>query len=196
MDKKVLVLATHNEHKSEEIKAIIGDLIEIKTLTDLGFNEEIPENGLTLQANALQKAKYIHNILKQNCFADDTGLEVTALHGDPGVFSARYAGEPSNPKNNIRKLLHEMKGATDRTAQFRTVISVIYDEKTYFFEGSVTGHITTEPKGEHGFGYDSVFIPDGYEETFAELSAEEKNKISHRSRALAKLRTFLLEHTR
>ena len=119
-----------------------------------------------------------------------------ALHGEPGVFSARYAGEPSNPKNNIKKLLHEMKGMTDRTAQFRTVISVIYNEKTYFFEGCVTGHITTEPKGEHGFGYDSVFVPDGYDETFAELSAEEKNSISHRSRALAKLRGFLIEQTK
>jgi XTP/dITP diphosphohydrolase len=194
--KNILILATHNEHKSEEIKAIIGDLIEIKTLSDIGFNEDIPETGLTLQANALQKAEYVHKAMCMNCFADDTGLEVNALNGEPGVFSARYAGEPSNPKNNIKKLLHEMKDASDRGARFRTVIALIYNEKRYYFEGIVEGHITEEPRGEKGFGYDSVFIPEGYGQTFAELDTEIKNSISHRSKALEKARKFFQEQVR
>ena len=167
---KKMILATHNDHKLEEVKAILGDSLQIVSLKDLGYTEEIPENGLTLQANALQKAKTIHKYYNENCMADDTGLEVDALNGEPGVISARYAGENGNSDANIKKLLTELKDNPNRKAQFRTVISLIYNDKNYYFEGVVRGSIISERKGEGGFGYDSVFIPEGYEETFAELA--------------------------
>ena len=191
---KRMILATHNEHKLQEVKEIIGEKFQVVSLEELGYSDEIPENGLTLQANALKKAKTIHQHFNENCFADDTGLEVEALHGEPGVLSARYAGEHSNSENNIRKLLHELKDKTNREAQFRTVIALIYNDKNYYFEGIVRGIIASHPAGENGFGYDSVFIPEGYNETFAELDAETKNRISHRAKALDKLRKFLAEH--
>lgn len=189
-----MILATHNDHKLQEVKDIIGDLIQIVSLEEAGFHDDIPENGLTLQANALKKAKTIYQHFNEDCFADDTGLEVEALHGEPGVLSARYAGEHSNSEANIKKLVHELKEANNRNAQFRTVIALIYKGKNYYFEGVVRGTIIDNPKGENGFGYDSIFVPEGYDQTFAELDTEEKNRISHRAKAMAKLRKFLIEH--
>ncbi len=186
-----IIFVTHNKHKSEEIKNIIGNSFEIKNLSDINITEEIPETGNTLKENALQKAKYLHDKLGCNCFADDTGLEVDCLNGEPGVYSARYAGEPTNSQHNIEKLLHNLKGKENRNAQFRTVIAVILDNKTYFFEGSIAGQIIDTQRGDGGFGYDSVFIPNGYDKTFAELPAEVKNSISHRAMAMQKFKEFI-----
>lgn len=186
-----IIFVTHNKHKSEEIKNIIGNSFEIKNLSDINITEEIPETGNTLKENALQKAKYLHDKLGCNCFADDTGLEVDCLNGEPGVYSARYAGEPTNSQRNIEKLLHNLKGKEKRNAQFRTVIAVILDNKTYFFEGSIAGQIIDTQRGDGGFGYDSVFIPNGYDKTFAELPAEVKNSISHRALAMQKFKEFI-----
>lgn len=186
-----IIFVTHNKHKSEEIKNIIGNSFEIKNLSDINITEEIPETGNTLKENALQKAKYLHNKLGCNCFADDTGLEVDCLNGEPGVYSARYAGEPTNSQRNIEKLLHNLKGKENRNAQFRTVIAVILNNKTYFFEGSIAGQIIDTQRGDGGFGYDSVFIPNGYDKTFAELPAEVKNSISHRAMAMQKFKEFI-----
>lgn len=190
---KNIILATHNAHKVEEMSAILGDAFNIESLDDLEFTQEIPETGLTFQANAKQKANFVYQQFQRDCMADDTGLEVEALHGEPGVYSARYAGEPANSENNIAKLLSELKGKTNRKAQFRTVIALIYDNKTYFFEGSISGEITESPRGTNGFGYDSIFMPEGYEQTFGELDAEIKNTISHRGRAIEKLVKFINE---
>lgn len=190
---KNIILATHNAHKVEEMSAILGDAFNIESLDDLEFTQEIPETGLTFQANAKQKATFVYQQFQRDCMADDTGLEVEALHGEPGVYSARYAGEPANSENNIAKLLSELKGKTNRKAQFRTVIALIYDNKTYFFEGSISGEITESPRGTNGFGYDSIFMPEGYEQTFGELDAEIKNTISHRGRAIEKLVKFINE---
>ncbi len=186
-----IIFVTHNKHKSEEIKNIIGNSFEIKNLSDINITEEIPETGNTLKENALQKAKYLHDKLGCNCFADDTGLEVDCLNGEPGVYSARYAGEPTNSQHNIEKLLHNLKGKENRNAQFRTVIAVILDNKTYFFEGSIAGQIIDTQRGDGGFGYDSVFIPNGYDKTFAELPTEVKNSISHRALAMQKFKEFI-----
>ena len=186
-----IIFVTHNKHKSEEIKNIIGNSFEIKNLSDINITEEIPETGNTLKENALQKAKYLHDKLGCNCFADDTGLEVDSLNGEPGVFSARYAGEPSNSQRNIEKLLNNLQGKKNRTAQFTTVIAVILDNKTYFFEGSISGQIIDTQRGDGGFGYDSIFIPNGYDKTFAELPAEVKNSISHRALAMQKFKEFI-----
>lgn len=186
-----IIFVTHNKHKSEEIKNIIGNSFEIKNLSDINITEEIPETGNTLKENALQKAKYLHDKLGCNCFADDTGLEVDCLNGEPGVYSARYAGEPTNSQHNIEKLLHNLKGKENRNAQFRTVIAVILDNKTYFFEGSISGQIIDTQRGDGGFGYDSIFIPNGYDKTFAELPTEVKNSISHRALAMQKFKEFI-----
>jgi XTP/dITP diphosphohydrolase len=186
-----LLFVTHNAHKSEEVKAIVGNNFEVMNLSEINFFDEIPETGNTFKENALQKAKFLHDRLGCNCFADDTGLEVDALNGEPGVYSARYAGEPSNSQRNIEKLLDALKGETNRKAQFITVIAVILNEETYFFEGTIEGTITQSPQGEGGFGYDPVFIPNGYDKTFAELPAEIKNKISHRAIALEEFKQFL-----
>ena len=186
-----LLFVTHNAHKSEEVKAIVGNNFEVVNLSEINFHEEIPETGNTFKANALQKAKYLHDRLNCNCFADDTGLEVEALNGEPGVYSARYAGEPSNSQRNIEKLLENLKGVENRKAQFTTVIAVILNDKTYFFEGAVHGKIIDCQRGEGGFGYDSVFIPDGYDKTFAELPAEVKNSISHRAVAMQRFKEFI-----
>ncbi len=188
---KQLIFATHNAHKADEVKLIVGNLFEVKNLSDINFFDEIPETGNTFKENALQKAQYLYNRLNCNCFADDSGLSVDALKGEPGVLSARYAGEPSNSQRNTEKLLNALKNISNRKAQFTTVIAVILDGQTHFFEGIIHGSITESPRGEGGFGYDPIFIPDGYDKTFAELPAEIKNKISHRAIAMQKFKQFI-----
>ena len=188
---KQLIFATHNAHKADEVKKIVGELFEVKNLSDINFFDEIPETGNTFKDNALQKAQYLHNTLNCNCFADDSGLMVDALNGEPGVLSARYAGEPSNSQRNTEKLLKALEGEINRKAQFITVIAVILDGQTHFFEGVIHGSITESPRGNGGFGYDPIFIPKGYDQTFAELSADIKNKISHRAIAMQKFKEFL-----
>ena len=186
-----IVFATHNRHKSEEACQILGPRWTLRNLHDLGQTEEIPETADTLQGNALQKAQFVYDKFHLSCFADDTGLEVEALNGAPGVYSARYAGEHCSFADNVNKLLHEMQGKTNRRACFKTVVALILDGEAHFFEGRVDGTIIESPRGGEGFGYDPVFVPDGFNETFAEMSAEQKNKISHRGRAMAKLIEFL-----
>ncbi|MDY4511924.1 MAG: non-canonical purine NTP diphosphatase [Paludibacteraceae bacterium] len=189
-----LVFATHNAHKVDEVRAILPASVELVGLAVLGCHDEIPETGNTLRDNALQKVQYIHDRFGVDCFADDTGLEVEALDGAPGVYSARYAGEPADFAQNRAKLLAALTGISNRRAQFRTVVSLILNDKTYFFEGIVTGRIIAEERGVGGFGYDSVFVPDGYDKTFAELPAAVKNSISHRARAMEQLNNFLAQH--
>ena len=189
-----LVFATNNSHKLDEIRKIAGDCFEILSLNDINCHADIPETENTFDANAFIKAKYVKENFGYDCFADDTGLEVEALNGAPGVYSARYAGEDCNPQNNMHKLLEEMKGATNRKAAFKTVIALILDNETYYFEGKIDGRIIEEKRGEHGFGYDPIFIPDGYDETFAELGEETKNTISHRALATQQLLKFLENH--
>ena len=190
-----LVFATHNAHKVDEVRAILPASVELVGLAALGCHDEIPETGDTLRDNALQKVQYIHDRFGVDCFADDTGLEVEALDGAPGVYSARYAGEPADFAKNRTKLLAALTGISNRRAQFRTVVSLILNDKTYFFEGIVTGRIIAEERGVGGFGYDSLFVPDGYDKTFAELPAATKNSISHRARAMAQLTDFLMQHS-
>ena len=189
-----LVFATHNAHKVDEVRAILPASVELVGPAALGCYDEIPETGTTLRDNALQKVQYIHDRFSIDCFADDTGLEVEALDGAPGVYSARYAGEPADFAKNRAKLLAALTGISNRRAQFRTVVSLILNDKTYFFEGIVTGRIIAEERGVGGFGYDSVFVPDGYDKTFAELPAAVKNSISHRARAMEQLNNFLTQH--
>ena len=186
-----LVFATHNRHKLQEAVAIAGASCVVFGLDHVGCFDEIPETADTLIGNAKQKAEYVYQKYQVNCFADDTGLEVEALDGRPGVYSARYAGEHCSFADNVNKLLHEMQGKTNRRACFKTVVALILNGETHYFEGRVDGTIIETPRGTDGFGYDPVFMPDGYTETFAEMSAEEKNKISHRGRAMAKLVEFL-----
>lgn len=186
-----LIFATNNEHKIEEVKAKIGKYYQIISLHDLGDDTDIPETGSTLEENALIKANYLYNKFGYNCIADDTGLEVRALNNEPGVFSARYAGEHKNSNDNIAKLLRELDNKEDRSACFRTVIAMIKDGKKYLFEGQINGTITKEPRGNSGFGYDPIFQPEGYDKTFAELGLEEKNKVSHRAKAIEELVLFL-----
>ena len=188
-----LVFATNNLHKLSEVRAIIGSQFEILSLNDIGFNEEIPETASTLEGNASLKSRAIYEKFGIDCFADDTGLEVEALNGQPGVYSARYAGPENDANKNTAKLLNELISTTNRKAQFRTVISLILNGSEYFFEGIVKGEISMEKRGNQGFGYDPVFIPEGYQKSFAELSAKEKNTISHRARATQKLSEFLLK---
>lgn len=187
-----LVFATNNAHKLDEVSHILGERIRLLSLKQIGCEADIPETGTTLQENALLKARYIYDHYHRNCFADDTGLEVDALHGAPGVFSARYAGgEGHDSAANMRLLLHNLEGCTDRRARFRTVIALILDGQVYQFEGIINGTIIDAPRGEGGFGYDPVFVPEGYDRTFAELGNEVKNHISHRARAVEKLAQFL-----
>lgn len=186
-----LIFATHNQNKVEEITAILPPVIEIKSLRDINFKNEISETSDTLQGNALIKARTIFNKFKRNCFADDTGLEVEVLDGDPGVLSARYAGNQNIAIDNIKKLLRKLKNHDNRKAQFRTVIALIYDRNEYFFEGIIKGKIIGEAKGNNGFGYDPIFQPENYILSFAQLDKEEKNKISHRAKAFRKLINFL-----
>ncbi len=186
-----LIFATNNLHKLSEIQAIIGDDFVIKSLQQIGCTEDIPETAPTLEGNALLKAQYVFNTFGKNCFADDTGLEIEYLDGRPGVFSARYATDGHDFEANIDKVLEELSGVENRKARFRTVIALILDSSIYYFEGIVNGEIISERKGIKGFGYDPVFLPDGYDQTFAEMPLLEKNKISHRARAVSKLVDFL-----
>lgn len=190
---KKLVFATNNAHKLEEIRAILGDKVEILSLNDINCHADIPETADTLQGNAALKVRYIYENYGLDCFADDTGLEVEALNGAPGIYSARYAGgEGHDSEANMKKLLSEMQDKENRKARFRTVICLIEGGKEHFFEGIVNGSIIRERKGGAGFGYDPIFMPDGYSETFAEMGNDEKNKISHRARAVQKLCEYLL----
>ncbi len=187
-----LVFATNNAHKLDEIRAILGNKIEILSLNDINCHDEIPETADTLEGNALQKAMYIKEHYGYDCFADDTGLEVSALGGAPGVHTARYAENTDHDSEaNMNKLLRELEGKNDRSAQFRTVIALLLNGEQHLFEGIVKGDILTEKRGSEGFGYDPVFSPEQYSESFAELGAEVKNKISHRARAVAKLVEYL-----
>ena len=187
-----IVFATNNKHKLEEIKDILGKDFEIVSLAEIGCHEDIPETGLTLEENARQKSTYIVEHYNHDCFADDTGLEVDALNGEPGVHSARYAeGTDHDSEANMRKLLSKMANVKGRTARFRTVISLIINGVEHQFEGRVEGRIATEKHGKEGFGYDPIFIPEGYDKSFAELGEEVKNQISHRARAVKKLAEYL-----
>lgn len=186
-----LIFATNNLHKLTEIQSLIGDDFSIRSLQQIGCNEDIPETASTLEGNALLKAQYVHKTFGKNCFADDTGLEIESLDGRPGVLSARYATDGHDFEANIDKVLGELAGTKNRKARFRTVIVLILDGSVYYFEGIVNGEIITERRGVKGFGYDPVFLPDGYDKTFAEIPLSEKNKISHRARAVIKLIEFL-----
>jgi len=186
-----IVFATNNKHKLEEVCKIVSGRIEIVSLKDIGCESDIPETANTLEGNALLKAKYIKENFGYDCFADDTGLEVEALNNEPGVYSARYAGDGHDANANMEKLLRNMEGEENRKARFRTVVALILGSETYLFEGIVEGHIAKEKSGTNGFGYDPIFVPEDYTSTFAELSSEIKNNISHRARAVKKLAEFL-----
>ncbi len=189
--KQKLVIASNNKHKIEEIKAIIGNRFDLLSMNDIGFHEDIVEDADTFIGNALIKARTIYNKFQLNCFADDSGLIVESLNNEPGVYSARYAGEPTNHENNINKVLDKLKGIENRKAKFVSVIALIIDGQEFLFEGEVEGTIRKEKKGSNGFGYDPIFEPKGYQVTFAEMSEVEKNNISHRAKALAKMELAL-----
>lgn len=186
----VLIFASNNPHKLREVRAILSG-ISVQSLDEAGIAEEIPETGNTLEENAFIKADYVYQKTKSYCFADDTGLFVDALNGAPGVFSARFAGEQCSAADNIVKLLGLMKNETNRKALFRTAICLIENGREKYFEGIINGSISYEPRGENGFGYDPIFIPDGFSKTFAELSSEEKNSLSHRALAVKKMKEHL-----
>lgn len=195
---KTLVFASNNAHKLEEIRAILGNKFDVKSLKDIDCNVDIPETGTTFRENALQKARYVKEHFGFDCFADDSGLQVEALGGEPGVYSARYAvknGRQVTAGNkddaNMDVLLEKLAEEENRKACFRTCIALIYEGETHFFDGVVEGHIITEKRGDGGFGYDPLFVPDGYEKTFAEMGNEVKNNISHRAKAVEKLAEFL-----
>ena len=187
-----IVFATNNAHKLQEIRAMMGTAVRVMSLEDIGCHTDIPETGTTLEENALMKARYIKDNYGYDCFADDTGLEVRALGGEPGIYSARYAGEGHDSEANMTKLLCNLKDKDDRRARFRTVIALIQGSSQHLFEGIVEGTIIRERRGEGGFGYDPIFVPDGYDKTFAELGGDIKNTISHRARATRKLADYLL----
>src|SRR5687768_17101358 len=186
-----LIFATNNQHKADEVQSILPASIKIITLKEAGINIDIPEPYDTLEENAAEKGRKIYSYTGKNCFGEDTGLEVTALNGEPGIYSARYAGENKSSENNIDKLLHKLQPRQDRSAQFRTVIFLILGNQEYFFEGICKGTIAFERKGKEGFGYDPVFIPNNSNKTFAEMTLNEKNRYSHRKKAMDKLVTFL-----
>jgi XTP/dITP diphosphohydrolase len=186
-----LIFATNNLHKAEEVKAVLPTTINVLTLKEAGIDRDIPEPHDTLEENAAEKARTIYRITQTDCFSEDTGLEVSALNGEPGVRSARYAGEKNSSEKNIEKLLKNLKQHQDRSARFRTVVFLILNETEHSFEGICEGVITGQPKGRGGFGYDAVFIPAGAQQTFAEMSLEEKNRFSHRKKAIDKLVAFL-----
>lgn len=188
---KKIVFATNNQHKLDEIRNILKGKFKVEGLRDIGFTGDIPETGSTLKENASIKSLFVFQKFGMNCFSDDTGLEIEALDGKPGVYSARYAGEEANAMKNIEKVLAEMSGAENRSACFRTVISLIMNGEEYFFEGKVAGNIILGKRGNTGFGYDPIFIPNGYDKTFAEMDLSLKNQISHRSIATKKLVKFL-----
>lgn len=187
-----LCFATNNKGKLSEIQGMLGNNFRILSLQDIGCTEELPETESTIEGNSLQKASYVFNKYNINCFADDTGLEVDALDGAPGVISARYAGPECSPQDNMDLLLDKLEGEQNRKANFRTVITLIIDGKVHAFEGKVNGTILKEQKGTKGFGYDPIFLPEGLEKSFAEISQEEKNAISHRGRAIKKMVEYLI----
>jgi XTP/dITP diphosphohydrolase len=191
MDKRQLVMASQSEHKVGEIKSMLDTKYQLITMSEAGFDEDIVEDGVTLEENAWIKARTLNNVLHTNIFGEDTGLEVEALDGLPGVNTARFAGNERSDDKNIAKLLALLEDGTNRKARFRTIIALIYDEKEFTFEGIVNGTIALQKSGSHGFGYDPIFIPDGYDETFAVLPAEIKNKISHRAMAVQQMVEFL-----
>jgi XTP/dITP diphosphohydrolase len=186
-----LVFATNNQHKVEEVRHVLGNQFQIITLREAGIDIDIPEPHNTLEENAREKSMTIHKLTKANCFSEDTGLEVEALQGEPGVKSARYAGELNDPQKNIEKLLQKLEGIKNRKARFRTVISLILNDKEYFFTGICPGEIAITPSGSMGFGYDPVFIPEGTDRTFAEMNTAEKSRYSHRRKAMDQLILFL-----
>jgi XTP/dITP diphosphohydrolase len=186
-----LIFATSNQNKVLEIQKILPKKFNIKSLKDLNYFEDVPENETTIEGNAIFKAKYIYEKFNINVFADDTGLEVEALNGEPGVHSARYAGTTRNSEKNIKKLLKNLKKIKNRNARFKTVIALIIDNKLHIFSGIVEGYILDSPKGNNGFGYDPIFCPNGFDKSFAELTLKEKNLISHRSLAMKKLIDFI-----
>ena len=186
-----LIFATNNLHKLKEIKVAVNEEYTILGLNDMGIVEDIPETHDTLTDNAIEKAMYIYKNYSKNCFADDTGLEIDALDGRPGVYSARYAGENCSFHDNMNRVLNEMKGVENRKACFRTIIAMVEDGQVYTFEGKVDGEILSEERGVEGFGYDPIFKPEGFAETFAEMDLNIKNTISHRARAMKKFITFL-----
>jgi XTP/dITP diphosphohydrolase len=189
--KTKLCFATNNAHKLEEIQSILGDSFELISLAETGCKEELPETGNTLEANSLQKAQYLYDHYQVNCFADDSGLEVQALNGEPGVDSAHYAGPQRSHADNVNLLLKNLGDKTDRSAKFRTVITLIQNGEITQFEGNIEGQIINDMRGTEGFGYDPIFVPEGYKTTFAEMSLSEKGKISHRAKAFEKLVAFL-----
>ena len=192
--KPIIYLATQNRHKIDEIKDLLGDLFDFRTVFELGLAVEIPETGSTLAENSMQKAQFIaENFSGITCLSDDSGLEVTALNGAPGVYSARYAGIPTSDAANVAKLLQALGGEANRHARFVTVMTLHHAGEYYAFEGEIHGHIEEEPRGSQGFGYDPVFVPEGMEKTFAELTLAEKNQIAHRARALQKFKKFVDE---
>jgi XTP/dITP diphosphohydrolase len=186
-----LIFASNNRHKLEEISKIVGNAFTILNLKQANCEGEIPETGTTLEENALQKAHWVYSRTHKNCLADDTGLEIDALNGAPGVYTARFAGDDCSPEDNIQKTLRLMKEKTNRRACFRTVIACIIDGKEYLFEGMVEGEIATEKMGDGGFGYDPIFIPKGFSQSFAQMPLDQKNSMSHRGRATAKFVEFL-----
>ena len=186
-----LIFATNNQHKVDEMRSILGDDFHIISLKEAGIDIDIPEPHDTLEANASEKSGVIQRLTNKNCFSEDTGLEVAALNGAPGVKSARYAGADNNFEKNVEKLLLKMTGVKERAARFRTVISLVLENKEYLFEGICNGRIIETKKGSLGFGYDPIFVPDGSEKTFAEMEMEEKNRFSHRKKAMEKLISFL-----
>jgi len=186
-----IVFATNNPNKLKEIQSLIPKEIEIISLKEIGCNEDIPETGDTLEANAFQKAHYIKDNFNYDCFADDTGLEIDELNGDPGVYSARYAGPERNANANMNKVLNELKGKKNRKAQFRTAIALILKGEEHLFEGKVEGYISKDKQGNEGFGYDPIFLPENDKRSFAQMSMEEKGAISHRGRAVKKLVEYL-----
>ncbi len=192
MSTKELIFATNNEHKVKEIKSVVGDKLLVISLAEAGIDIDIPEPHDTLEANASEKSSVIHSLTQKNCFSEDTGLEVYSLNGEPGVKSARYANDGRNFQSNINLLLQNLAGEKNRTAQFRTVISLIWGDKEYFFEGICKGNIIEKERGAEGFGYDPIFIPEGSTKTFAEMSMEEKNQFSHRKKAISHLIQFLI----
>ncbi len=188
-----IVFATNNKNKLTELQQILGNEFELLSLSDINCFEEIPETSPTIEENSMEKADYVYNKFKVDCFADDTGLEIEALDGRPGVYSARYAGDEKNMEKNIEKILSELENKDNRNARFKTVVSLILNGEKHQFEGIINGKIIKNKKGKSGFGYDPVFIPNGYDITFAEMNADLKNKISHRGIAVQKLVKFLTE---
>ncbi len=189
-----LIIASQNQNKLVEFKKILGDKINLFSLSDIGLNQEIPENEKTIKKNAMFKAKFVNTQTGKNVFADDTGLEIDSLNGEPGVYSARYSGVDRNSDKNIELVLTKLKNKSNRNSRFKTIISLIIDGKSVNFEGVVEGKITEEKRGSNGFGYDPIFQPNGYSSTFGEMSLKEKNKISHRSIAINKMVQYLKEN--